>query len=595
MWKMYGHGIFNWWGFSPASDLISYSNLTDDRKEYQLLLVGTGDHRHLLSMIAKRKNGTNLKIFIIEAHVELYARIILLLGVCLRRGLGLQERATLLLDLWGNLNLRPVSKDYLHSVAREYARNVTDASQFDRLVGIVAASKLKYKERDAMDDVFKSWYKLQSSEYDSALAWDARLRQFLKNRYDNRRGDADWAWHMRLSFRLDSFCPSSTAEKKTSSNNKEFIEAPENRDRYVGICTGWGNEFLAWRHTGHAFDLAVQTKSSEPNTSLASVAVFSVGLQKHRRVGYWGDILSGPFPATALAATNIELAKLQNGRSKYSGTEVAQKNTEYFLELLWKNCRVQDTVKATKKSFSLECNIPMKANGKQVNENSCTKEETGHRDKRHIAEIMHTGASDAQHMQIEACLTDTVNLETDETEETKRDFEGGTMKAENNDGREKQESFDQNIDGFQENQRTEGKKDFKINEEASALNKDSKPTSDLYISLEGVQIILLSPTRMNDLRNLPEINGYLDIVYLSAATAHLLNSTLAASNISAYTTILVESARMMPELTDDQVTEYETQITKLAKQVDGPQGVLHPSAICDFAKKKIQINVSFLL
>ncbi|XP_066985902.1 dynein axonemal assembly factor 3 [Macrobrachium rosenbergii] len=579
---MHGHGLFNWWGFSPAADLISYSN--HDRKEYQLLLVGAGDHRHLLSMIARRKNGTNLKIFVLEAHVELYARIILLLGVCLRRGLGLHERATLLLDLWGNLTLRPVSKDYLDSVAREYARNVTDASQFDHLVGIVAASKLKYRERDAMDDVFKSWYKLKPSEYDPALAWDARLRQFLKNRYDNRRGDADWAWHMRLSFRLDSFCPSSTAEKKTSSNNKKLNETPENRDGYVGICSGWGNEFLEWRHTGHAFDLAVQTKSSVPNTSLASVAVFSVGLQKHRRVGYWGDILSGPFPATALATTNIDLAKIQNGRSKYSGTEVAQMNTEYLLELLWKNCRVQDadnlnlsdnfneavTVKATKESISLESNKPLKANGNQVNENSCSKEETGHKDKSEIAEILHNGANDAQHMQTEACVTDKENAEN---EETKRDFE-----ARNSDCREKQENFDQNTEEVKENQRTEGTKDFTVDEEASALNKDSKPTSGAYISLEGVEIILLSPTRMNDLRNLPEVNGYLDIVYLSAATAHLLNSTLAASNISPCTTILVESARMMPELTDDQVTEYETQINKLAKT--GGWSPRSPAPIC---------------
>ncbi|XP_068220757.1 dynein axonemal assembly factor 3 [Palaemon carinicauda] len=583
---MHGHGLFNWWGFSPAADLLSYSDHND--KAYQILIVGAGDHRHLLRMLARKKHGTKLKIFVLEAHVEVYARIILLLGVCLRNGLGLQERATLLLDLWGNLTLRPISKDYLDSVAQEYARDITDASQYDHLVGIVAASKLKYRERDAMDDVFRSWYKL-SSEYDPTLAWDVRLRQLLKNRYDNRRADADWAWHMRLSFRLDNFSRSPTADTKRPNNNKKIIATPENRDGYVGICSGWGKEFLEWRHTGHAFNLAMQTKSCVPNTSLASVAVFSVGMEKHRRLGYWGDLLTGPFPATALASTNIELAKLENGRSKYCGTDVAQMNTEYLLETLWEKYNDHGSekpnpsesfpeavsVNSMERSASLE-QKQTREKENPANENWCSKEDNRHehnsRTRDEVPMEVKNGMKDANEMERGESFTEKEDQERGISkiqEGNTRDFQSYGTKVKTVDSPEIQDKLD-NTDEFKEKQGTVIDECIKIIEE--------KPPTNVYISIDGVEIILLSPTRMNDLRNLPEIKGYLDIIYLSTASAHLLTSKLAENHISQHTTLLVESARMMPELTDDQVTKYETQITGSAKAVGwSPR---YPAPIC---------------
>lgn len=39
------------------------------------------------------------------------------------------------------------------------------------------------------------------------------------------------------------------------------------------------------------------------------------GSKRHRRVGYWGDVLTGPFPALALASADPRAAKTQNGYS----------------------------------------------------------------------------------------------------------------------------------------------------------------------------------------------------------------------------------------------------------------------------------------
>lgn len=45
----------------------------------------------------------------------------------------------------------------------------------------------------------------------------------------------------------------------------------------------------------------------------SAVAVVLEGSKRHRRVGYWGDVLTGPFPALALASADPRAAKTQNG------------------------------------------------------------------------------------------------------------------------------------------------------------------------------------------------------------------------------------------------------------------------------------------
>lgn len=60
-------------------------------------------------------------MYVIEAQVEVYARLLLLVGTALQLGLGLRERVGLLLDMWANLYLRPASRTYLELTARRLA------------------------------------------------------------------------------------------------------------------------------------------------------------------------------------------------------------------------------------------------------------------------------------------------------------------------------------------------------------------------------------------------------------------------------------------------------------------------------------------
>ncbi|KAK8722830.1 hypothetical protein OTU49_012070, partial [Cherax quadricarinatus] len=84
-------------------------------------------------------------------------------------------------------------------------------------------------------------------------------------------------------------------------------------DGYVAVGSGWGHEFLKWRGSGHAFTVGTDAAPLLPNTSLASVVTVCEGMKKHRRLGYWGDLLTGPFPALALASNDSRISITHNG------------------------------------------------------------------------------------------------------------------------------------------------------------------------------------------------------------------------------------------------------------------------------------------
>ena len=87
-----------------------------------------------------------------------------------------------------------------------------------------------------------------------------RLRQLLKTRYDSRRAEADWAWHMRLALRTQQL---QTTVKETEATKGQ-------KDGCTFLSTGGGQEFLTWREDGRALSLGAEATPTLPNTSLAS-------------------------------------------------------------------------------------------------------------------------------------------------------------------------------------------------------------------------------------------------------------------------------------------------------------------------------------
>lgn len=75
---------------------------------------------------------------------------------------------------------------------------------------------------------------------------------------------------MRMTYRLQDL-PGVVGSKKgdlAENGNEEKVN--DNRDGYVGVGAGWGEEFLEWRESGHAFVTATDSRPILANTTLAS-------------------------------------------------------------------------------------------------------------------------------------------------------------------------------------------------------------------------------------------------------------------------------------------------------------------------------------
>ena len=142
-----GIGSINFWGFSPAVDLqtVAEEELSE-RGALNILLIGTGDGRHLLKTISRikryhparprlcgnssflvRHQPRELHFYVVESSLELIARQLVFINLALStqevhcdvetimsftdaewQDLGLQDKAEIFLELFGNSAIRSV-------------------------------------------------------------------------------------------------------------------------------------------------------------------------------------------------------------------------------------------------------------------------------------------------------------------------------------------------------------------------------------------------------------------------------------------------------------------------------------------------------
>ena len=102
---MDGFGNINWWGYSPSIDLLEMFDLKSldesNTNEINVLLVNSGDQRHILHTIASLKiyapKIKKINFYVYDKMLELYARDFLLLSLALEHPSqrGLQEKTEL--------------------------------------------------------------------------------------------------------------------------------------------------------------------------------------------------------------------------------------------------------------------------------------------------------------------------------------------------------------------------------------------------------------------------------------------------------------------------------------------------------------------
>ena len=269
-----GCGNIRFWGFSPAVDLLESASeagvdvaASDLSDPLRCLLVCPGDIRHVLKTLGaahvrreERRVPRALEVSVYEREPEVLARHALLLAVAVDFELPRRERAELLLELWANARLREKTAAYLAAKARELARVVT--AEEGPLSPLFDLSAIKMKERDALEEVFRSW--AEDIEFDVVRLRDERLRGFYKARYESRVNVLDWDYQMELA-------PLASIVHKL--------------------------HFREWRMSGILFEVRDSTYVA-PNRSLASMAA---GRERGRSVlrrGFWCDVSNGPFAAT---------------------------------------------------------------------------------------------------------------------------------------------------------------------------------------------------------------------------------------------------------------------------------------------------------
>ncbi|KAL3841853.1 hypothetical protein ACJMK2_019950 [Sinanodonta woodiana] len=301
-----GFGTITWWGFTPALDLQDEGSILSLKKlqimdesqdKLNILLIGAGDLRHILTTVSrsKRHHTKKLHFYIIENNMELYARHMLFLALALEKQtrMGLQEKTELFLELFGNVLVRKQSEQYVERMANEFVKMVTNFDYLEKKLPVLDLSQLKFKERDFLEAIFKLWRNPEAQVFDVTKAWDLRLRQYLGVRYDSRLNVFDWDLQMRLYQR-----------------NAEIIST---------------REYKHWRNVGNAFEIRDGTYDT-PNKTMASGLLFKHEGERVAKRGYWGDIIVSPYVALGITCEEKSFFKKMNNVYAKTAQDVAEFN-----------------------------------------------------------------------------------------------------------------------------------------------------------------------------------------------------------------------------------------------------------------------------
>lgn len=303
------------WGFCEALDLYSeYQSMLratngDDENtvELNVLLYGGGDPRFILKTLAKSyRHGGKINFFVIEGCLEIVARNMLLLNVALEPAseLSLKGKTHTFMDLYGNSLLRPISHSYMCSKANHFLNVITDLDYAREKIPIFSFDQLKYRERDALENIFNFWLERKGNVFDIKKYWENGNRILLKNRYDNRHGVFDWDLQMRL---------------------KDYGAEQ--------ICS---QEYKHWRDCGVAF-VFPEYEQAMPNKTLAADLCRSGTVYRHR--GYVGDITVGPFTTFGLKCDDVNLLRTEHGANFFRASDVTERNLfEIMFEIQERKC-----------------------------------------------------------------------------------------------------------------------------------------------------------------------------------------------------------------------------------------------------------------
>jgi dynein assembly factor 3 len=232
-------GLHGHWGLSASFDFCeAFLKLCDDytptSEPIRFLLVNPADIRHILSTVSKRRRHFQSKMpeihfYVLENPVEIVARELLLLELLLDFEVPIRQRATIFLEVYGNLKIQKRTSNYMEYLAKRLHRDVTVGRGY--LQNMLQFDCLNHRDRDQLENAIKFYDKPSVFGMDSLF--DHRKRGLYEDRYDARKAINDWDYHSGL-------------KKKAS---------------IIHI-----KQYKHWRETGVAFEFGDQVYT-EPNKS----------------------------------------------------------------------------------------------------------------------------------------------------------------------------------------------------------------------------------------------------------------------------------------------------------------------------------------
>ncbi|CAM4723824.1 unnamed protein product [Leuciscus chuanchicus] len=329
-----GAGCVTWWGFGPARDLLNSENTVRSDGELNVLLVGSGDPRHILKTITGLTDSDTLHVWVIENNMEVVARQLLLLYLSLQtpENMSLHKKTEVFLEVFGNSEIRKETEETLKHAAAQLSLSITNTLSSDSHAHpCLDTSLLKFKERDELVRIFKLWERPPSVPASVRKVWDARVRQHLGTRYDSRQGCFDWDLSMKL------------------------------HQRGCDIISK--HQYVKWRESGVAFEMR-EGLYQTANQSLLSTRVFNHRGDRVAVRGYWGDIVSGPYLSFGIETENKDLLKKQNNQHVKTAQDISEVNVLALFECL-----------ATRESSLLNEDVPNPSSSCCQSTDSLTTEE----------------------------------------------------------------------------------------------------------------------------------------------------------------------------------------------------------------------------
>jgi dynein assembly factor 3 len=195
-----GVGGVRMWGFCPAVDLLDVvptdgADVNDEPINICSLMAGDiGSCLKTMTQMRRRAKARPVNFYLVEKQPEVLARHILLLAIFFDEDLGPRECTEIFLEVYGNTMLRKQTSAYVHNKVEDLVSFLTNGTGV--LAGLIDVTSLKFKERDAIEKVFKTW--LEDVECDMPAWREKRMRNYFEDRYDYRKNLIDWDYSMSV-------------------------------------------------------------------------------------------------------------------------------------------------------------------------------------------------------------------------------------------------------------------------------------------------------------------------------------------------------------------------------------------------------------